>query len=77
MGATVAKENESGLNIIDVDNDKCIACGACFDACKHDARAFFDDTDAFFEALSGGEKISVLWAPAFAANYPPPCGISV
>ena len=53
-----------------MDGDKCIACGACFDACKHDARAFFDDTDAFFEALSGGEKISVLWAPAFAANYP-------
>ena len=23
MGAMVAKENESGLNIIDVDNDKC------------------------------------------------------
>lgn len=55
---------------IEVDGRKCIACGACFDACKHDARAFIDDTDAFFAALARGEKISVLWAPAFAANYP-------
>ena len=70
MGATVAKENESGLNIIDVDNDKCIACGACFDACEHGAREYEDDTEAFFDALKRGERISVLIAPAFLANYP-------
>ena len=68
--ANRAVKTDHGEQRIEVDGDKCIACGACFDACKHDARAFFDDTDAFFEALSGGEKISVLWAPAFAANYP-------
>lgn len=49
---------------------ECIACGACFDACEHGAREFRDDTEAFFEALNKGEKISILLAPAFLANYP-------
>lgn len=53
-----------------VDGSKCIACGACFDACEHEARAFRDDTERLLEDLAKGEKISILWAPAFAANYP-------
>lgn len=61
---------EDGSQRIEVDGDRCIACGACFDACEHDAREFVDDTQAFFDALAKGEKISILWAPAFAANYP-------
>jgi len=59
-----------GHQRIVVDGDKCVACGACFDACEHDARDYYDDTERFFEDLKNGEKISVLWAPAFAANYP-------
>lgn len=70
VGATVAHQTEDGRNIINVDGNKCIACGACFDACEHNAREFVDDTEAFFEALKRGEKISVLLAPAFLANYP-------
>ncbi|MBP9996422.1 MAG: 4Fe-4S binding protein [Lachnospiraceae bacterium] len=70
MGATVAEETPDGRNIISVDGDKCIACGACFDACEHNAREFYDDTEAFFEDLKKGEKISILIAPAFLANYP-------
>ena len=70
VGATVAKQTEDGKNVINVDGNKCIACGACFDACEHDAREFVDDTEAFFEALKKGEKVSILLAPAFLANYP-------
>lgn len=70
VGATVAHKTEDGRNIINVDGNKCIACGACFDACEHNAREFVDDTEAFFEALKKGEKISILLAPAFLANYP-------
>lgn len=70
VGATVANITENGQNIIDVDGSKCIACGACFDACEHNAREYVDDTEAFFEALERGEKISLLIAPAFLANYP-------
>ena len=70
VGATVAHQTEDGKNVINVDGNKCIACGACFDACEHNAREFVDDTEAFFEALKKGEKISILLAPAFLANYP-------
>lgn len=70
MGAMIARTSEDGKNIIEVDGSKCVACGACFDACEHNAREFLDDTEAFFAALGRGEKISVLIAPAFLANYP-------
>lgn len=59
-----------GRQIIQVDGDKCVACGACFDACEHGAREFRDDTETFFEDIKKGVKISLLVAPAFAANYP-------
>lgn len=61
---------ENGENKIVVDGNQCISCGACFDACAHNARSFQDDTERFFEDLKKGEKISLLLAPAFLANYP-------
>lgn len=61
---------ENGKNKIVVDGSQCISCGACFDACAHDARSYYDDTERFFEDLKKGEKISLLLAPAFLANYP-------
>lgn len=53
-----------------VDPDNCIACGACFDACTHGARDYYDDTERFFQDLKEGKNISVIVAPAFLANYP-------
>ncbi len=61
---------QDGENKIVVNGDACISCGACFDACEHGARSYQDDTDRFFEDLKRGEKISLLLAPAFLANYP-------
>ena len=55
---------------IEVNEEQCIACGACFDACEHGAREYLDDTEQFFADLKKGEKISLLLAPAFLANYP-------
>ena len=69
LGANVQVE-KNGMNRIEVDSDKCIACGACFDVCKHNAREFNDDTERFFADLARGERISILLAPAFKANYP-------
>ncbi len=69
VGANIAAER-NGRNVIEVDPDKCIACGACIDACEHDAREYEDDVERFFEDLAKGEKISLLIAPAFLANYP-------
>lgn len=61
---------EDNAKRIEVNGEQCIACAACFDACEHKARAFTDDTQRFFEDLRKGERISILLAPAFAANYP-------
>ncbi len=61
---------ENGRNKIIVDGDQCVSCGACFDVCAHGARSYNDDTERFFEDLKKGEKISILLAPAFLANYP-------
>lgn len=70
VGACVAVVDENGNNRIEVSGDKCVACGACFDVCEHQAREYRDDTEQFFADLAKGEKISVLLAPAFKANYP-------
>lgn len=61
---------EDGKSKILVDADSCVRCGKCIKACSHLAREFEDDTDAFFEDLKRGKKISILVAPSFAANYP-------
>ena len=61
---------ENGENKVLVDGDACIHCGACMDVCHHQARRYRDDTGRFFEDLKRGEKISLLVAPAFIANYP-------
>jgi hypothetical protein len=53
-----------------VDENTCLQCGECFKACEHNAREFSDDTERFFADLGKGEAISVIFAPAFAANYP-------
>ena len=70
QGANHAIVGADGKASIEVNGDACIACGACFDACKHGARSFRDDTERFFEDLKKGQKISILLAPAFMANYP-------
>lgn len=71
IGANVSTQpDENGISRIEVDGSLCVACGACFDVCEHEARSFRDDTESFFEALKSGEKISLLIAPSFYANYP-------
>ena len=71
IGACVSTEpDENGNSRIMVDGSLCVGCGACFDICEHNARDFTDDTERFFEDLKKGEKISLLVAPSFPANYP-------
>lgn len=52
-----------------IDENKCIACGACLDVCQHNARDFDDDTERFFADLQSGVSISLIVAPAFRANF--------
>jgi len=69
LGANRVTEADGKVRI-DVDENSCIDCGACFDVCAHGAREYRDDTEHFFADLKKGEKISLLVAPAFLANYP-------
>lgn len=61
---------ENGKNKIYIDGKKCINCGQCILACPHNAREYLDDTEAFLQALSAGEKVSLLVAPAARPNFP-------
>lgn len=58
-----------GKNVIWVNGDACVHCGACMDVCHHKARSYQDDVNRFLDDLKKGEKISLLVAPAFIANY--------
>lgn len=65
----VVKEPDSDRCTVLVDPVKCILCGTCIDACVHRARTYRDDTDAFFDALARGERISLLVAPTLMTDY--------
>ena len=68
--ANYSATTEQDTQRINVHPENCINCGACLKACEHNAREYNDDTEEFFAALKRGEKISLLLAPAFMANYP-------
>ncbi|MBO6099832.1 MAG: diguanylate cyclase, partial [Spirochaetaceae bacterium] len=68
-GANIA-EKKNNKNHIRVNISKCILCGQCLSVCKHDARYYVDDTDAFFQDLNNGESLSVAIDPSFFINYP-------
>jgi Fe-S-cluster-containing dehydrogenase component len=51
---------------VSINEDLCIGCGSCVQACTHDARRIIDDTVEFLRALSRGEKIVAVVAPALA-----------
>ena len=70
MGACTSLEGDDGKRRIAVDGTYCVSCGACMDVCVHGAREYYDDTQRFFDDLKKGERISLLVAPAFLANYP-------
>lgn len=65
LTANVAEDEK-----INVNEEMCIQCGACFDNCRHGARDYEDDTKTFLSDLKAGKKFSVIVAPAFIANYP-------
>jgi len=68
FGANVSFE-ENGAFKVRVDQEKCIRCGSCVDACHHGARAYQDDTDRFFRDLADGVPVSAVLAPAARVNF--------
>ena len=68
--ANITYQDEAGNIKVRIDYNKCIACGRCVTACKHDARFFGDDTERFFDDLKNGFPISLIAAPSIKTNIP-------
>jgi len=66
----ITYQDENGNIRVKIDHEKCIACGRCITACKHDARYFIDDTQQFFDDLSKGIPVSIIAAPSIRTNIP-------
>lgn len=54
---------------INVSAKKCIRCGNCVTTCSRKARNIIDDSNAFFNDLAAGEKISLVVDPMFYMIY--------
>ncbi|MCL2637984.1 MAG: PAS domain-containing protein [Oscillospiraceae bacterium] len=68
--ANITYQDEKGGIKVKIDHEKCIVCGLCISACKHDARYFGDDTKRFFADLAEDKPISLIAAPAIKTNIP-------
>ena len=66
-GASVAYEDDKNIKI-KINSDRCIACGACIWACRHEVRNYEDDTERFLDDLRSGVPISMFAAPAYRAG---------
>jgi ferredoxin len=62
-GASVTYTSGSQIKV-KVNEERCIACGACIRACRHHARDYTDDTERFLRDLKNGAPISMFAAPA-------------
>jgi len=62
-------DTDGGIKV-KVDHTKCVNCGRCVLACKHDARYFEDDVERFFNDLADGAPVSLIAAPSVRTNMP-------
>ena len=67
-GASIVNNDANGELKVYVDNNVCIACGACIDSCHHGVRDYEDDTEQFINDLKNGVSISLFAAPANRTN---------
>ena len=68
--ANRAYQDDGGKIQVVIDSKKCITCGHCLSACKHNARYYKDDTKRFFKDLANGAPISMIVAPSVCTNIP-------
>lgn len=62
--------NDGSGDHVKINDDLCIGCGQCLEACTWEARTIIDDTEKFFSDLRNGVKIVTVIAPAIASSFP-------
>lgn len=55
---------------VGIIDERCLACGRCVRACKHDARSYFEDTAFFMRDLAAGVPMIAILAPATVSVFP-------
>lgn len=62
--------NDGSGNHVSINDDLCIGCGQCLEACTWGARTIVDDTEKFFSDLRMNVPMVTIVAPAVAASFP-------
>lgn len=62
--------NDGSGDYVEINDDLCIGCGQCLQACTWNARSIVDDTAAFLDDLDSGVPMVAVVAPAVAAVFP-------
>jgi len=61
--------NDGSGEKLHINENLCIGCGHCIEACTHHARKLLDDTDTFFRDLQQGTRMIAIVAPAVASVF--------
>ena len=61
--------NDGSGDFVTLDNNLCIGCGACIDACTHGARRGIDDLEQFLTDIKNKTPVVAIVAPAVAVNF--------
>jgi signal transduction histidine kinase/FixJ family two-component response regulator/NAD-dependent dihydropyrimidine dehydrogenase PreA subunit/HPt (histidine-containing phosphotransfer) domain-containing protein len=56
-------------DVVEIIDERCLACGRCIRACRQGARAYSDDADGFFADI-GNTPLVIIIAPAAASVFP-------
>ena len=67
---TLSASKLKSTNSVTINENMCIGCGNCIDACTHEARFGMDDIDSFLSDVRSGVEMVAIVAPAAAANFP-------
>ena len=56
-------------DVVEIIDERCLACGRCVRACRQGARAYCDDADRFFADLGKTPLVAII-APAVVSVFP-------